>query len=188
MSGRIKNLSLSLLGLLGLSPGLVAAQSNDVGVLCSEIQGESERPTDVGCIDVLSWSWGQNNSVTGIPPIPQTPTTQAFNFSKAIDSSSDDFLQGIITGSPIKGIVEYRQYRDCGTSCQATEPYLTINFRDVVIVSNSASGSNGSSPFESVTLDFGDVSYCYRPTIKGVLSTPQCFAYSRDGNVSIPPF
>lgn len=188
MAGAIKNLSLFLLGLVGLFPGLLAAQSTDVGVLCSEIQGESDRPTDVGCIDVLSWSWGQSTSTTGVPPIPGTPLTQAFVFNKTIDSSSEDFLQRVITGSPIKGIVEYRQYRDCGTSCQATEPYLTINFSDVVIASNSAGGSSGSSPNESVVLEFGDVSYCYRPTQKGVLGAPQCFAYSRDGNVSIPPF
>ena len=53
---------------------------------------------------------------------------------------------------------------------------------------STIAGSSGSEPFESVVLAFVDVSYCYRPTVKGALGTAQCFAFSRDGNVSIPPF
>ena len=184
----IKNVWMVLLGLLGLHMAPVTAQSGDAGVLCSEIQGESERPTDIGCVDVLAWSWGQSNSITGIPPSAGSPSFQDFSFTKLVDAGSEDFFRMLVTGSPFKGIVKYRQYRDCGTSCQATEPYLTLNFRDVVISSHSSSGSSGGVPAESVTLHFVDASYCYRPTVNGALDTPQCFAFSRDGNVSIPPF
>ncbi len=189
MPSPFKNLSLLLLGLVGLHPGLAVAQTNDAGVLCIDgIAGESERPTDVGCVDVLSWSWGQSSPVSGIPPSGGIPSVQDFVFSKSVDTASEDFFRLLVTGTLIKGVVKYRQYADCGTSCQATEPYLSINFRDVVVSSNSIAGSSGSEPFESVSLNFVDVSYCYRPTLKGVLGTAQCFAFSRDGDVSIPPF
>jgi len=194
MTPSIKSLGLFLLGLLGLHLGPVSAQTSEAGVLCSEIEGESNRPGSIGCIDVLAWSWGQSVPINigggGGQPTVGNPSIQDFNFIKTIDTSSEDFFRMLVTGTPFKGIVEYRQYRDCGTACQAPEPYLTINFRDVFVTSNSSSGSNGGGlPNESASLAFVDVSYCYRPTIKdGTLGSPQCFAFSRATNTPIPPF
>jgi type VI protein secretion system component Hcp len=193
MTPSIKSLGLFLLGLLGLHLGPVSAQTSEAGVLCSEIEGESERPDSTGCIDVLAWSWGQSAPVSlvggGGGPTVGVASIDDFTFTKTIDSSSEDFFRMLVTGTPFKGIVEYRQYGDCGTACQAPEPYLTINFRDVFVTSNSSSGSSGGSPNESVSLAFVEVSYCYRPTIKdSTLGSPQCFAFSRATNAQIPPF
>ncbi len=188
MPGPFKNLSLLLLSLLGLYPALAAAQSNDAGVLCSEVIGESERPTDIGCIDVLSWSWGQSTPIVGFPPSTGNPNIQEFTFTKRVDAASEDFFRMVVTGTPFKGVVEYRQYADCGTSCLASEPYLTINFRDVFVSSHSSGGSSGGAPTDAVSLYFVDMSYCYRQTVNGALGTPQCLAFTRDGNTSIPPF
>lgn len=189
MPNPLKNLTLLLLGLVGFHPGLAMAQTNDAGVLCiDDIEGESERPTDVGCVDVLAWSWGQSSSVSGVPPSGGIPSVQDFSFTKSVDTASEDFFRLLVTGTSMKGVVRYRQYADCGTSCQATEPYLSINFRDVAVSSNSIGGSSGGEPAENVSLYFVDVSYCYRPTVNGALGAAQCFAFSRDGDVSIPPF
>lgn len=189
MAQSIRNIGLLLLGMLGLQLGSVTAHANDAGVLCSSIVGESERPGSIGCIDVLAWSWGQSNAFTfdGLSP-PGPPSLQDFSFTKFIDASSEDFFRMVVTGSFLKGTVEYRQYRDCGTACLAAEPYITIRFRDVLFTSQSVGGSSGDRPAENVSLVFGEVSYCYRPTIKDSLGTAQCFAFSRHLNAPIPPF
>lgn len=193
MIRRFENLGLLLLGLLGLYSGPVSAQSNDAGVLCSEIEGGSVRPGDVGCIDVMAWSWGQSVPIAigggGGTPTVGNPSLQDFSFTKSVDASSENFFGRLVTGTPFKGVVEYKQYQDCGTSCQAPEPYLTINFRDVWISSFSHGGSSGSQPAENLSLSYVEVSYCYRPILKDTtLGSPQCFAFSRETNQPIAPF
>ncbi len=182
-----------LLGLLGWQAGSVTAQANDAGVLCHpELQGESTRAADVGCIDVLSWSWGASSPASfpvGGPPSAGNPNVQAFSFTKPGDSSSEDLFRTLVTGLQLKGVVEYRQYRDCGVSCQAAEPYLTIRFRTAYIESFQTGTPGASAPIENVSLAAQEISYCYRPTLEsGDLDTAQCFAYNVSTQAPVTPF
>lgn len=193
MARPLNSIWLFLLGMLGLHLAPVTAQASDAAVLCSpELPGESTRAGDVGCVDVLSWGWGQSRPVSlggGGPPAVGVASLQSFSFTKFTDSSSEDMFRLTVTSVPIKGVVEYRQYRDCGVSCQAPEPYLTINFREVWFESLQTSSSGTDRPLESASFNFADVSFCYRPTLQdGSLDTAQCFAYSKNTNAPIAPF
>ena len=192
MSQLFRNLGLLLLGLLGMHLSTVTAHASGAGLLCVEgVAGESLRKGDVGCIDVMAWSWGKSIPVSidvGGGGSTGKATFQDFNFTKFVDSSSEDFFRLLVTGSLIKG-VEYRQYLDCG-ACDATAPYLTIKFRDSLMTSQSSAGSSGDRPVESLSLTFSQVSYCYRPvSSEGNLGEPQCFAWDVAKNEIInPPF
>lgn len=191
MSQLFKNLGLLLLGLLGLHLSPVTAQANGAGLLCVDgVTGESLRKSDLGCIDVMAWSWGKSMPVSfdvGSGGGAGKANFQDFNFTKLVDSSSEDFFRLLVTGSLIKGI-DYRQYLDCG-ACDATAPYLTIKFRDALMTSQSTAGSSGDRPMESLSLAFSQVSYCYRPVgPEGDLGEAQCFAWDVVRNESTPPF
>ena len=189
MSQLIRNLGLLLLGLLGLHLSPVTAQASGAGLLCvDDVMGESTRISDVGCIDVMSWSWGKSVAVnfgSGAGATVSPANFQDFAFTKFVDSSSEDFFRLLVTGSLIKG-VEYRQYVACGT-CDA--PYLTIKFRDALMTSQSSSGSGGDRPVENLSLAFSQISYCYRSvSSEGVPGKEECFAWDAAKNVSTTPF
>ena len=189
MASSVRNLSLFILGLLGIYSGPVTAQSSTEAVLCSEIQGESTVPGSAGCVDVLSWSWGTAVGFQfGTPPTIGQPNLQAFVFNKLVDSGSEDFLRLLVTGTPIKGTVTYQEFRPCGADCSVTEPFLRVSMRDVWVTSFSTSGSANGIPAESITLEFAEISYCYRPVSKGDLGPEQCIAFDRRTNQTIPPF
>jgi type VI protein secretion system component Hcp len=170
MARPIKSVWLFLLGLLGLHGGAAFAAT---GVLCiGNVTGESTR--DAGCIDVLAWSWGISSSGGQNPP-----NMQDVNFTKVIDSSSDDLYGLLVTKTPVKGV--YSEYRDdCGSGCLSPDAYLTVTFSDATVSSFSTGNSSGAgAATESVTLSPDAVTYCYRPTVKGLLTPPQCYGYSK---------
>ncbi len=167
----------------------VTAQTSTGGVLCSEIQGESTAPGSAGCVDVLSWSWGASVGFQfGDPPNLGQPALQAFVFNKPVDSGSEDFFRLLVTGTPLKETVSYQEFRPCGENCSITEPFLRISMRDVWVTSFSTSGGVNGIPAESITLEFAEISYCYRPVSKGDLGPEQCFAFDRRTNEPITPF
>lgn len=173
MARPIKSVWLFLLGLLGLHGTSAFADSY---VICiGEAPGDSTR--DAGCIDVMSWSWGANNS-GGSNPVA---SLSDFTFSKTVDRSSDDLFRLAVTALTIKTVVEFKGYSDC---C-AVDPYLTIHFKDATIVSFQT-GAGGNPSIESVTLAFDAVSYCFRPTVNNMLDTAQCYAYSKNNGVITP--
>ncbi|MGA7296501.1 MAG: type VI secretion system tube protein Hcp [Rhodanobacteraceae bacterium] len=175
-----------LLGLLGMSGG--AAHAGSTGVLCnSDIQGESEVPGATGCIDVLAWSWGLSSG-GGSGGGTSLPSLQDISLTKYVDSSSEDLMRLVATQTPIKGVVEFNEYVDCASGCPSGI-YLSIHMKGVTVSSQSSGGTPSDSRHtENITLSFDEISYCYSPTVKGALGTPQCYAYSRQSNSTIPQF
>jgi type VI secretion system secreted protein Hcp len=182
MARPIKSVWLFLLSLLGLHGGSAFATS---GVLCiGEAQGESTR--QAGCIDVLAWSWGGSASY-GIGG-GQT-NLQDISLTKYVDTASEDLLRLLVTRATIKGIVAYSEYKDdCGAGCLSTDPYLTVHFNAAQVTSFSTGNSSGGGvATENISMQFQQISYCYRPTVAGVLGTAQCTAYDKT-NGTIAPF
>ncbi len=177
----------SLLGFFGLHGGAAFAQNT--GVLCgADIQGESEVPGATGCIDVLSWSWGLSKPFVVGGGAGQA-SLQDITLTKYTDTSSEDLFRFTTSLNPLSGIVEYREYATCVDVCTPTVPYLTIRLRDAFVTNLSMGGSSGEyRNTESIALAFGEISYCYRPTVKGALATAQCFAWSRYKGAPTTPF
>ena len=183
MERLLKVFWLSLLGLFGLHGSTAFAAITQV--LCSsELPGESVVPGATGCIDVLAWSWG--GSIPG--GLASKVSLQDLSLTKYIDTSSDNLFSFLVTNSPLKAVVELRNYYACA-SCASPTPNVTIRLKGVTVSSQSTGGSGGESSFtENVSLSFDAVSFCYRPTlVDGTLGAPQCSAYSKTSGV-IPPF
>jgi len=190
MASSLRNLAVLALGFLGLYSTPQQALASD-GVVCSDIQGESSHPESQGCIDVLSWSWGASTGVNfggAGPPDISLPSFSGFNFVKPADTASEDLLRLLVTGSPIKGTLEYREYGPCGASCPAQAPFLRISFREVWLTSFQTGNAPGQQPTESVSIEYGQMSYCYRPVVNEALGPEQCFAWDRQTNSQITPF
>jgi type VI secretion system secreted protein Hcp len=182
MARPVKNLWLFLLSLLGLQGGAAFATS---GVLCIvEAQGESTR--QAGCIDVLAWSWGAS-ATYGVGG--GSTNYQDISLTKYTDTASEDLLRLIVTRQTIKGVVAYSEYKDdCGAGCLSPDPYLTIHFNEAQLTSFSTGNSSGGGvATENISMQFQEVSYCYRPTVGGVLGTAQCTAFNKTTGI-ISPF
>lgn len=182
MARPLNGVWLFLLSLFGLHAGSASANS---GVICIPgTTGESTR--EVGCSDVLAWSWGASASFG-----PSSATNlQDVSLTKYIDTASNSLLQLLVTRTTVKGgPVTYDEYKDdCAGGCVSPAPYLTIHL-NVVQVSSLSTGnsSGGGAATENITLQFDAFSYCYRPTVNGVLGTAQCTAWSKTSG-PISPF
>lgn len=130
------------------------------------IKGEATDTNHKAEIEVLSWSHGFNQ-----PTSPQRGSAGGgtvemanhsdFTFSKYLDSSTDDLLQQCWSGKHIKQ-ASFIAYRADGQSTKAAK-YLEV-IMDRVIVSNySVSGGGGDIPIETVSLNYGKVTYKYYP-------------------------
>ena len=179
MARPIKSIWLFLLSLLGLHGASAFAAS---GVLCiDQAQGESTRVA--GCIDVLAWSWGANASYIAAG---QT-NLQDVSWTKYADTASEDLLQLLVSRLMVKGVVAYSEYKDdCGSGCKSTDPYLTVHFKSAQLTSFSTGNSSGAgTATENFSMQFDAFSYCYRPTVGGVLGAAQCTAWSKtSGNIT----
>lgn len=188
MARQARGFWLFLLGLLGFYSGNASAAT--AAVLCNaDIKGDSQVSGATDCIDVLAWSWGLSSQVSGGAKGNQlgVPTVKEFTFTKQADSSSEDLLSfASLHKSPMTGIVEFREYQNCGTGCDSTTPYLTIHMKQAQVSSMSMGNSSGGDfAMENISLVFNQISYCYQAQGKGA---PQCFAYDVANNVSISPF
>lgn len=171
MARPIKSVWLFFLGLLGLHGGSAFANS---GVICIEgVTGESTRM--VGCIDVLAWSWGASNS----GGLNAKPNLQDVSFTKSTDAASDDLFGLVVTNATIKGT--YNEYKDdCGSGCLSPEPYLTVAFSTATVSSFQTGNSSGAgAATDSFSVSPASITYCYRPTVKGVLDAAQCQSYTK---------
>jgi len=172
MARPIKSVWLFLLSLLGLHAS--SALASDADVLCIEgVTGDST--VVVGCIDVLSWSWGGSNSaITGTPA---NISLSDISFQKSTDSASDNIFTLLVTGKTFTA-----QYSQLKNACCSPTVYLTIHFSGAFVSSWQSSAST-ELPTESLSLSYNAVSYCYTPTG----GAAHCSAWSKTLGV-IPPF
>jgi type VI secretion system secreted protein Hcp len=149
--------------------------------------GESIREGSVGCVEVLDWSVG------GTRPEPDflggggagKVAFENFSFSKFLDSSSEDFLRNMSQGTFFANL-EFKEFRDC-QACPTTEPYLTIELGDVLVVGQRLTGASDAIPSEVVDLSFRTVKLCYRTTNQqGELQAKQCFGWNVSANTALP--
>jgi len=86
-----------------------------------------------------------------------------FNFTKAIDSATDDLI-----GACWKGLQYETATVECFKSDGGNEPikFLEIVMDDVVISNYSISGGRGDLPMENISLAYSKVKYSYDPKDK----------------------
>ena len=128
------------------------------------IEGESKDSKHKGEIEVLSYSQGVTQSITGTVSSTGTFTGQrcdmtAFHFTKQLDKSSPKLAHACAGGEHIKSAVL--------TLCRAggdKQPYMEYKLSDVIVSSvqiGGASSGDGGVPVEEIGLHFGKIEWKY---------------------------
>lgn len=134
----------------------------DIFMKLKDIKGESTDEKHKDEIEVLSWSWGQNNAhsvARGAGAGVGKVMIQDLTFSHHVDKASVVLSKFCIEGKHIaEGLLTMRK-----AGGKPLE-YLKLKLTDVLITSVQTSGSGGGElPMEVVSLNFAKMEYDYTP-------------------------
>ena len=125
------------------------------------IEGESQDSKHKSEIELLSFSWGAQQSgtfATGGGGGAGRVTMQDFSFTKQLDKASPKLLLACASGEHIKSAI--LTARKAGKEQQE---YLKVTFSDVLVSSYSPGGSTGETiPLEQVALNFAKIEVDYK--------------------------
>ena len=107
-------------------------------------------------IEILSWGHGFTHPSGSVGQA----THQSFQFTKYLDSSTDDLLKNCWAGKQFAKVT-LSCYRADGATDNKPVKYLTVVMQNVVISNFSVAGGPGDVPVENVSLDYGSVTYTY---------------------------
>jgi type VI secretion system secreted protein Hcp len=124
------------------------------------IAGTSTADGHGGEIEILSWNHGFTQTTSPARSTAGQATHQNFQFTKYLDSSTDDLLKNCWAGKQF-GKVTVSCYRADGATDNKPVKYLTVVMQNVVISNFSVAGGPGDVPVENVSLDYGSVTYTY---------------------------
>lgn len=128
-----------------------------------DITGESLDSSNIGAIQVLSWSHSFNQptsptrSSAGSGTVEQANHSD-FSFTKYIDAATDDLLKMCWSGKQI-GTATFTAYRSDGDN--KAIKYLEVVMTGVVVSNLSIGGGTGDIPAETITLSYNSVQYTY---------------------------
>ncbi len=129
-----------------------------------DVEGEAADSDHTNEIQVLSWSHSFNQPTSPVRVSAGSGTVEKanhsdFSFTKYTDSSTDDLLKLCWQGNQIEKCT-FTAYRADGDN----EPveYLKIEMEKVIISNVSIGGGTGDVPTETVSLNYGKVTYTYK--------------------------
>ncbi len=119
--------------------------------------------------EVVSWNHGFNQPTSPVRSASGGGTIEKcnhshFTYTKEMDSATPDELKLCWSGKHIDKIT-FRSYRSSGDTGggQMGVTYLTIVMEHVVISDISFSAGIGSVPLQTISLNYGKVTYTYNP-------------------------
>jgi type VI secretion system secreted protein Hcp len=134
----------------------------DIFAKIGDIKGESLDSKHKDEVEILSWSWGVNQSGTmsyGGGGGEGKASFNDFNFTHHLDKASPVLLKVCATGEHIKEATI--TVRKAG---KGQQEFLIIKMNDIIVTSVSPSGSNdGGVTAESVSLQCAKVDLEYKP-------------------------
>jgi len=156
--------------------------ATDTFAKIGDIKGESQDTKHKDEVDVLSWSWGVQQSGTmahGGGGGEGKASFNDFNFTHHVDKASPVLLKACATGEHIKDATF--TVRKAG---KGQQEFLIIKMTDIIITSVNPSGSGDSAiTAESVALQCAKVDLEYKPQkADGSLDAGIHFKYDIKGN------
>ena len=156
--------------------------ASDIFAKIGDIKGESLDSKHKDEVEILSWSWGVQQSGTmahGGGGGEGKPSFNDFNFTHHVDKASPVLLKACATGEHIKEATI--TVRKAG---KGQQEFLIIKMNDILITSVNPSGSgDGASTAESVALQCAKVDLEYKPQkADGSLDAGLHFKYDIKGN------
>jgi type VI secretion system secreted protein Hcp len=154
----------------------------DIFAKIGDIKGESLDDKHKNEVEVLSWSWGvqQSGSMShGGGGGEGKASFNDFNFTHHVDKASPVLMKACATGEHIKEATI--TVRKAG---KGQQEYLIIKMNDVLITSVNPSGSgDGAGTAESVAMQCSKVDLEYKPQKQdGSLDAGIHFKYDIKGN------
>lgn len=129
------------------------------------VEGESEDSKHAKEIEILSFSFGGDNTGTsshGGGAGSGKVNLGDFKFVKLFDKASSNLFKRVANGAHIaSAILTCRKPTGDG----GQQEYLTVKFFDVLVSSYTCGGSGGSHPIptESISLNFTKIEFDYKP-------------------------
>ena len=132
------------------------------------VVGESTDSQHTDDLQVLSWSHGFNQPTSPTRSSAGSATVEQanhmdFSFTKYTDSSTDDLLKLCWQGNQIEKCTFFA-YRADGDNQPVL--YLKIEMEQVVVSNLSVGGGGGDVSTETISLNYGKVTYTYKPQQK----------------------
>ena len=154
--------------------------ASDIFAKFGDIKGESLDSKHKDEVEVLSWSWGVNQTGTMAPGGgggAGKASFNDFNFTHNIDKASPVLLRACATGEHIKEATI--TVRKAG---KGQQEFLIIKMNDIIITSVAPSGA-GDATAENVALKCAIVDLEYKPQkADGSLDAGVHFKYDIKGN------
>jgi type VI secretion system secreted protein Hcp len=156
--------------------------ASDIFAKIGDIKGESLDSKHKDEVEILSWSWGvqQSGSMAhGGGGGEGKASFNDFNFTHHVDKASPVLLKACATGEHIKEATI--TVRKAG---KGQQEFLIIKMNDIIITSVNPSGSgDGASTAEMVALQCAKVDLEYKPQkADGSLDAGLHFKYDIKGN------
>ncbi len=128
------------------------------------VDGESKDKKKPKSIEVMSWSHSfmqptsMVRSTAGGGTVEQANHSD-FSFTKYTDLATDDLLKACWSGMHYETATLFCYRSDGGDAVL----YLQVDMEDVIIGNVSIGGGTGDIPTETVSLNYGKVTYTYIP-------------------------
>ena len=155
--------------------------ASDIFAKIGDIKGESLDSKHKDEIELLSWSWGVQQSGTmahGGGGGEGKASFNDFNFTHHVDKASPVLMKACATGDHLKEATI--TVRKAG---KGQQEFLIIKMNDILITSVNPSGSGDSATAESVALQCSKVDLEYKPQkADGSLDAGLHFKYDIKGN------
>jgi type VI secretion system secreted protein Hcp len=135
--------------------------ASDIFAKIGDIKGESTDDKHKDQIEVLSFSWGVNNSGSiagGAGGGAGKATFHDIVFTHGIDKASPSLLRACAVGEHIKEATI--THRKAG---KGPVDFLVIKMTDVIVTSVGQSDASGGPSAENVGLAFAKVDFAYSP-------------------------
>jgi type VI secretion system secreted protein Hcp len=150
------------------------------------ITGESQDSKHAGEIEILSWSWGENQSgsfAKGGGGGSGKVAMQDFHVTKLTDKASPKLFLECATGQHIPTVV-----LTCRKAGKNQMEFLKITFKEVLVSSFQSGGSAGSDllPVDQVSFNFAIIQWEYKEQLAtGVLGGAVTAGYNQQTNAAI---
>ena len=134
--------------------------ATDTHIKFDGVEGEATHQDHQGEIEVLSWSWGVQNSggITGGGSGKGKADPGEFSFMHLYDKASPNLAAKCAKGLHFKEVTVTS--RKAG---EGQKDFFKIIMKEVFISSCQSSGSSGGDITESVSMSYGSIDFAYKP-------------------------
>ena len=164
MKNWIKHSFFIILGLLGFHAPNALAQVDMALCIAGQAGNPTNTKSDTGCIDVLAWSWGEENNMIFDGPSPPVSNVgfQEISITKYQDPNTVYLMKMVAEGTPMAAM-ELRVRNNCADKGCPTQPIFQLKIPAGSYATKFNTGGNdGESKLtENISISVLAMEWCY---------------------------